>query len=185
MKYLATVALMLNLGVAGVHAQSKPVKMTFSGSVAFIALPPSLNPFPGTVTDEENFAGTGSLGRFTFHGFRTDKTAEESSNTCSPGPFARVAAASGVFRFEDGSLLTVTLTEGSLCLDLVAGRGKFSHAYRITGGTGRFKNASGSLAWTYTLRVVMADASNQPFFFAGTGESTGMVLGVAREDDRE
>ena len=32
MKHIATVALMLNLGVAGVYAQQRPVKMTFSGT---------------------------------------------------------------------------------------------------------------------------------------------------------
>ena len=32
MKHIATVALMLNLGVAGVYAQQMPVKMTFSGT---------------------------------------------------------------------------------------------------------------------------------------------------------
>ena len=31
MKHTATVALMLNLGVAGVYAQQSPVNMTFSG----------------------------------------------------------------------------------------------------------------------------------------------------------
>ena len=32
MKHIATMALMLNLGVAGVYAQQRPVKMTFSGT---------------------------------------------------------------------------------------------------------------------------------------------------------
>ena len=32
MKHIATVALMLNFGVAGVYAQQRPVKMTFSGA---------------------------------------------------------------------------------------------------------------------------------------------------------
>ena len=34
MKHIATMALMLNLGVAGVYAQQTPVKMTFSGTAA-------------------------------------------------------------------------------------------------------------------------------------------------------
>ena len=34
MKHIATMALMLNLGVAGVYAQQRPVKMTFSGTEA-------------------------------------------------------------------------------------------------------------------------------------------------------
>src|SRR2546425_10795469 len=51
MKHIATVALMLNLGVAGVYAQQKPVKMTFSGTAA----PSTINlQRPNTHTGEEN-----------------------------------------------------------------------------------------------------------------------------------
>ena len=32
MKHIATMALMLNLGAAGVYAQEKPVEMTYSGT---------------------------------------------------------------------------------------------------------------------------------------------------------
>ena len=38
MKHLATLALMLNLGAAGVYAQDKPVKMAFSGTEAASAI---------------------------------------------------------------------------------------------------------------------------------------------------
>ena len=34
MKHIATMALMLNLGVAGVYAQQRSVKMVFSGTAA-------------------------------------------------------------------------------------------------------------------------------------------------------
>ena len=47
MKHIATVALMLNLGVAGVFAQQKPVKMTFSGTF----VPTTINLAPDTITD--------------------------------------------------------------------------------------------------------------------------------------
>jgi hypothetical protein len=33
MKHIATITLLLNLGVAGVYAHEKPVKMTFSGTL--------------------------------------------------------------------------------------------------------------------------------------------------------
>jgi len=59
---LVLVALMLNLGVAGVYAQQNPVKMTFSGTM----LGTTINLQPGTVTDDVNLAGDGSLGPFTF-----------------------------------------------------------------------------------------------------------------------
>ena len=41
---LVLVALMLNLSVAGVYAQQKHVKMTFSGSI--VATPINLRPIP-------------------------------------------------------------------------------------------------------------------------------------------
>ena len=38
MKHIATMALMLNLGVASVYAQQNPVKMTFSGTAGASAI---------------------------------------------------------------------------------------------------------------------------------------------------
>ena len=55
---VATVALMLSLGVAGAYAQEKHVKMTFSGSLAAT----TINLQPDTITDEENVAATARLG---------------------------------------------------------------------------------------------------------------------------
>ena len=99
MNHIATVALMLNLGVAGVYAQQKPVKMTFSGTFE----PSPINLQPGTNNDEENFAGSGTLGTFTFRSLRADNASPQPSSTCS-GPtrlyFTSVAGA-GVFRFQD------------------------------------------------------------------------------------
>ena len=63
MKHTATMALMLNLGVAGVYAQQIPVKMTFSGNGAPSAIDLKQ---PNTNTSEENLAGNGTLGPFTF-----------------------------------------------------------------------------------------------------------------------
>ena len=57
--------------------------------------------------------------------------------------------------------------------------------FQITGGTGRFKDASGILTLTETVLPVLADASNNPVFFASTGEFTGMISGVAAEDERQ
>jgi hypothetical protein len=178
MKRIAALALMLNLGVAVVYAHEKPVKMRFSGSFARTAI----NLQPDTVTDEENFAGNGTLGPFTFRNLRTDPTAEESSPTCTMGPYFRIVAGGGVFRFEDGSLLTVNLAEGSGCIDLAALEGHFTATYRIGGGTGRFKDASGTLTLTYTAVPVVADAAGNPVFLAATGELTGTVSGGAREE---
>jgi hypothetical protein len=35
------------------------------------------------------------------------------------------------------------------------------------------------------VNPVLADASNNPVFFAATGEFTGTVSGVAKEEERE
>ena len=184
MKHIATVALMLNLGVASVYAQHNPVKMVFSGTAA----PSTINlQQPNTHTGEENFAGNGTLGPFTFRNISAETSSPQPSSACS-GPtrlyFVRVAGA-GVFRFQDGSLLNVNLTQGSDCVDLAAQQGNCTMTFQITGGTGRFKDASGILTLTETVRPVLADASNSPVFFAATGEFTGTVSGVAAEEDRQ
>jgi hypothetical protein len=143
---------------------------------------------PGTQTVEENFAGNGALGPFTFRIISAETTSpQQPPSTCS-GPaniyFSRVAGA-GVFRFQDGSLLKVNVTQGADCIDLAAQQGHCTLTFQITGGTGRFKDASGTLTLTETNVPVLADALNNPVFFASTGEFTGTVSGVAREADRQ
>src|SRR2546428_13500267 len=81
MEHIATVALMLNLGVAGVYAQQRPVKMTFSGTLG----PSTLSLQPNTNTDEQNLAGNGTLGPFPFRELHADPAAPQPSITCSPG----------------------------------------------------------------------------------------------------
>lgn len=184
MKHIATVALMLNLGVAGVYAQQKPVTMTFSGTSGASAI--NLQQ-PNTATAEWNLAGHGALGQFTFRNISAETTIPQQSSTCS-GPtklyFVMVAGA-GVFRFQGGSLLKVNLTQGELCVDLAAQEAHCTMTLQITGGTGRFKNASGILTFNETTQPVLADASNNPVFFASTGEFTGTVSGVAAEEERQ
>ncbi len=185
MKHIATVALMLNLGVAGVYAQQNPVKMTFSGTVE----PSTINLQPGTNDDEVNLAGSGSQGQFTYRELHADTASPQPSSTCS-GPthlFFQTVAGGGVFRFQDGSLLTVRITGGSLCIDFTAGHANLTETYQITGGTGRFKGASGTLASTATWTPVVFNGPNSAVLLTATGEFTGTVFGVAigEEDERK
>jgi hypothetical protein len=46
-----------------------------------------------------------------------------------------------------------------------------------------FKEVSGSLTYTETTLPVLADASNNPVFFASTGGIIGTVSGVAAEQE--
>jgi hypothetical protein len=175
-------SLMLTLGVAPAYAQNESVKMAYSGTSTGAS---AVNlQQPGTVTVEENFEGNGALGPFTVRIISAETTSpQEPPNTCS-GPaniyFSRVAGA-GVFRFQDGSLLKVNVTQGADCIDLAGQQGPQGHCavtFQITGGTGRFKNASGTLTFTETTVPVLADALNNPVFFAVTGQFTGTVSGV-------
>ena len=184
MKHLATVALMLNLGIAGVYAEQKPVTMTFQGTAGASAI--NLQ-HSGTNNSEDNSAGNGTLGPFTFRNVRAIAVSPQSSSTCSgPNQFyfpSNVGA--GVFRFQDGSLLKVNLTQGGDCIDLAAQEAHCALTFQITGGTGRFKNASGVLSFAETVAPVLADATNNPVFFAATGEFTGTVSGVTREAEHQ
>jgi hypothetical protein len=178
MKHLATVALILLLGIAGSYANQNPIKMTFSGT----NVATTINLQDNTVTDEELFAGNGALGPFTYRELHADTAFPSSQppSTCSALTqlyFSTVTGA-GVFRFQDGSLLTVTMTEGSVCVDLTAGVGHLSETYQITGGTGRFKSASGTLKLTGLLNPVLFDASGNPKLLTNTGEFEGTVFGV-------
>jgi hypothetical protein len=185
MKHTATMALMLTLGVAGVYAQQIPVHMTFSGSSA----PSSINLKPNTITDEELLAGNGTLGNFTFRKLRTDETSPQSFGGCGGGfgPNLRVVAGGGVFRFEDGSLLTVNVTEGSYCIDVQAQPpvGHLAETYQITGGTGRFKDASGTLTLTATSHPVLFSDSNAAVLVTSTGQFTGTISSAATEEERQ
>jgi len=180
MKRLTTIALMVNLAIATVYAQ-RPVTMVFSGTGA--ASPIDLKQ-PNTNTAEENVAGYGALGLFTFRNVSAIALSPQPSSTCSGLYFPRVAGA-GLLRFQDGSLLNVNLTQGGDCIDMVHLVGHCTLTFKINGGTGRFKNASGVLTYTETALPMLADASNKPVFFSETGEFTGTISGAAMAEESQ
>ena len=175
---LATVTLILTLGVVAAYAQDQSVKMTFSGTSA----PSTINlQQPDTNNDGDNFAGEGTLGSFTVTNVRAIANSPGTSSTCSGSNqlFLAELAGAGVFRFEDGSLLEVNLTQGGDCIDLITGVAHCALTFQISGGTGRFKHASGVLKMTETVQTVASDTLGNPVFFAATGKFTGMMSGVA------
>src|SRR5215472_806554 len=146
MKQIATMALVLNLGIAALYAQ-EPINMTFSGTGGAGVI--NLRQ-PGTSNVEESEAGNGTLGQFTFRIISAITTSPQASSTCS-GPnqlyFVRVADG-GVLRFQDGSLLKVNLTQGADGIDLAAQQAQCTIPFQMIGGTGRFKSASGNPTYT-------------------------------------
>ncbi|HLG96965.1 MAG TPA: hypothetical protein VKX49_11695 [Bryobacteraceae bacterium] len=170
---ISTAALMLNLGVASVYAQHLPVMLSFSGT----SVSSTITIQAGASTGEYNLNGTGTLGPFSL------TTLEASSQPPGACPAAdHPYVGSGVFRFQDGSLLIVSLTQGSDCLEFTA-TGPVAHCtrtFQVTGGTGRFKNASGgTIALTETVLAVLFDGTSNPVFFAATGQMTGTLSGAA------
>jgi hypothetical protein len=176
MKHTATMALVLTLGAACLRAQQAPVNMTFSGDAG-----PSVVDlkYDGTNTGEENLAGNGTYGQFTFRLIKASAILPQPSLTCF-GPakffFPNVAGA-GLFRFVDGSLLTVILTDGGDCIDFAALQARCTLTFTITGGTGRFQGASGVLTLTEAAAPILSDASTppKPVFFTEVGEFTGTI----------
>ena len=173
MRHVSTLALVLAFGATGVQAQQLPVWITFSGSNMATQINLQSGAAPaGDIT----LAGHSSLGVFTWH--EVAATAAAPSGTCG-GPnllsFPNVAGA-GVFRFQDGSLLTTKLTGGSACVDVTAGTATLTVTDQITGGTGIFKNATGTLKYTIAARTVLADAAMKPVLIAVDGEGSGTMV---------
>src|SRR5262249_17757219 len=135
---------------------------------------------PNTNNSEQNLAGNSTLGLFTFRIVRATAAAPQPSSACSSGPYFPNVAGAGLFSFQDGSLLKVSLGEGGDCIDLIQREGHCTMTFKITGGTGRFKDASGVLTLTETA-VSVPDASSNPIFFTETGEITGTISGLSRE----
>jgi hypothetical protein len=179
------VAAMLHFGAASAYAKERSVAMTFSGNGAS-ASPINLQ-YPNSTTIEENVAGDGTLGAFTLRNITADANspAPDPPSTCSGGSllfFPRPAGAA-ILRFEDRSLLNLTLTSGGDCIDLAAGVGHCTLHFQVTGGTGRFKNASGALTYTETALPVLFDDVGNPVFFDESGELKGTVSGVDIGDE--
>jgi hypothetical protein len=191
MKRIATMALMLHLGVAGLYAQdaqerSANVRMTFSGTM----LATTINLQDNTITDDVNLAGDGSLGPFTFHELHADTlTPQQPPATCSTPLFFRVETGAGVLRFQDGSLLVVKLVklpegpEGGICIDLAAGMARLTETYEITRGTKRLKRASGTLTLTATVIPVLFNAAGGAQFLTSTGKFEGTISGVGHREE--
>jgi hypothetical protein len=172
---------MVTLGAASVYGHERQVQMTSSGTATNSSVDLKI---PNTTSGENNFAGKGTLGSYTFREIEAE-AGPQASSTCS-GPnllYTTIVSGAGVFRFADGSLLNVTLTAGDDCIDLSAQQAHCTRAFKIISGTGRFKDANGILSFTETIGPVLADATGNPVFFASTGEFTGTISGVERDNE--
>jgi hypothetical protein len=180
MNYLATTALILSFGIPG-YAQHVSANMRLSGTAAASAVDLGT----GAPVSEYTLAGKGALGKFTLRVVSSGTTSPQQSTTCS-GPnklYFPILTGAAVFRFHDESLLNAAVTGGSDCIDLSAGHAQCIRIFQITGGTGRFKDASSNnLALTMVVTPVVP--ANPVFFFV-TGEITGTVFKVAADNQSQ
>ena len=80
-------------------------------------------------------------------------------------------------------MLIVTLKDGSGCVNLVERFSALIVNYQITGGTGRFANASGELTMTATQTPVLRNAANAPALLPITGQFEGTIFRAELEND--
>ena len=99
-------------------------------------------------------------------------------------PLSLSLAGAGAFRFQDGSLLTYKLNAGTLCVHPPSAN--FTIIEQITGGTGRFANASGTLAINVPLAYpVLVDAASPPnpiLIVIPSADVTGTIILPHREE---
>lgn len=181
MKRTATMALMLGLGIASVHAQDIHVRMTFSGNGSPSAIDLKQ---PASNNVEENVAGNGTFGSFTFRDIRAAAMVPQASPTCS-ATFFPALAGGAVLRFQDGTLLKLSLKGGGDCIDFVQKKAVCTLIFDVRGGTGRFQNATGVLTYTENAEPVLFDAPGMAVAL-GTevGEITGTISLVGQGEDR-
>lgn len=177
MKNIVTIPFMVGLATVVSYAQGIPVKMTFSGTGGASAIDLKQ---PNTHTGEENVAGFGTLGQFTLRDVRASSGTPTPNNTCM-GPYFATVSGAAVMRFQDGSVLKLSLEQGGDCIDLVNVVGHCVLVFKITGGTGRFKNASGMLTYSETAVPLTADGTGNPVYFMETGDISGTISGLGGE----
>jgi len=156
------ITLMLTVGAAGLYAEN--VNMSLSGTAA----PSTINLGVGLGTSEYTLDGNGVSLRL----ISASGPAAQPPAGCTTPVFGAVLAGQGVFRFADGSLLKANVTGGSDCVNPAAGEALCIRNLQITGGTGRFKNASGNVTVTMNLSVVVNGNFNM---FTDTAEVTGTI----------
>ncbi len=182
MKRISTfriLGLVLISGGAALHAQQYPVRMTFTGSAIYLSPQTSLGPNTGQASVVTE-AGDGSLGPFTLR--ETSATNAMPSGAGCSGPNSAsftFAAGAGVYRFSDGSLLTYKIKDGTSCIDFTAAAANTTITQEITGGTGRFKKASGTLTLTTlgSYPIIFDASGQQPAMLVfPNGTVTGMII---------
>lgn len=184
MKHITTAALLLTLGVATGYAHERPVKMSSSGTSAGSTVDLKI---PGTTTGENNFAGKGTLGSYTFREIEaeTGRQAPPQLVFWCEFPLHHGGGGSGRISLPRRRFAECHPQGRDRCIDLDAQQAHCTRTFKVISGTGRFKDAKGVLEFVETIGPVLADATGNPIFFASTGEFTGTISGVERDAEHD
>jgi hypothetical protein len=153
--------------------KERKFKASVSGNFSSTVIDTNGDTVPGAIA---RLAGNGSLGPIT-----TDGYGEWSSPgvpaTCPNGHTGfrhTLIAARAVARIENGDLFFFQDTTGTLCFDPATNLAVFNVSGNITGGTGQFLNATGSISSTGSTLVLIGDSTGKAFG-AVLSEFTGTI----------
>lgn len=173
-------ALVMAVGIGRAQAKELPYKESFSGTFVSTEFDSNGDGVSGAL---ELVEGKSTLGPFTLQGIG------EFRNPNAPNPPPPCTLPNGesgfevvplptpiVHRFQSsGDLLFAELSSGSLCFALATTDQSFKVTATITGGTGRFADATGSIEVEGTAKVLGGDAAGH-FFGAQSGKATGTII---------
>jgi hypothetical protein len=179
MKHISTLTLLLTLATATIHAKDVHVEMNFSGSGTYLAPPINLVAGGNSGVSEVLFGGDGSLGPFTQRELGATTVIPTGMGCAGSNSIAfTFVAGAGIYRFNDGSLLIYKLKTGTICINLATATAANTISVEITGGTGRFNNASGILTAVSTANYpILFDATGNPVMVViPSGKVTGTIV---------
>jgi len=175
---IVMISLLVTCGLATTSAQAEErlsLKATFGGTIVKTQFDTNGDDAPANLNILE---GNSNLGQFSLQVL--DESAISEPTTCPNGHagFSVIlVAGSSVFRFRrTGDLLFVQPTSETTCFDPSTGVSFFRDAIgQVTGGTGRFANATGTLVGEGMSQVLITDPAGN-FFAEQHGTIEGTII---------
>jgi hypothetical protein len=175
---LVMISLLVTLGLATTSAQAEeqlPFKATFGGTIVKTQFDTNGD---GASANLNILEGNSNLGQFSLQVL--DESVLAGPETCPnghPGFSVTLVTGSSVFRFRrTGDLLFVRPMSQTTCFDPSTGVSFFRDAIgEVTGGTGRFANATGTLVGEGMSQVLLTDPAGN-FFAEQHGTIEGTII---------
>jgi hypothetical protein len=164
----------LALAFATPFVAAEPFQATFSGWSVAATMDVNADAISGFST---TVSGVGRFGRFQAH---TVSETGPVTGICGPTAVTlEFTVWSNIQRFADGDLLYYSLDESQaskVCFDYVSGALSNEIHALISGGTGRFKNATGRVVLNATGDQTLADTAGNGVHSSVSGTVEGEIL---------